>query len=139
MPIDSHVLTHSYPSRPSSDLRKMSEVYGDAGLGTGEAVDQLDTHGSLDSLVEDIPATADLLESQDDAPIIRLINGLIAEGARLGASDIHIEPSEAALRVRFRIDGVMREAVSLSSRIAPLLVSRVTVIAGGSEGPRGGE
>src|SRR5690606_39133441 len=109
--------------------RKLSEVYADAGLGTSEAVDQLDMHGSLDSLVEDIPATADLLESQDDAPIIRLINGLIAEGARLGASDIHIEPSEAALRVRFRVDGVMREAVSLSSRIAPLLVSRVKVMA----------
>ncbi|MGH8084931.1 MAG: type II secretion system ATPase GspE [Lysobacter sp.] len=109
--------------------RKLSEVYADAGLGTADAVDQLDMHGSLDSLVEDIPATADLLESQDDAPIIRLINGLIAEGARLGASDIHIEPSEAALRVRFRIDGVMREAVSLSSRIAPLLVSRVKVMA----------
>src|SRR5690606_6238713 len=61
--------------------RKLSEVYADAGLGTSEAVDQLDMHGSLDSLVEDIPATADLLESQDDAPIIRLINGLIAEGA----------------------------------------------------------
>ena len=84
--------------------RKLSEVYADAGLGTSDAVDQLDMHGSLDSLVEDIPATADLLENQDDAPIIRLINGLIAEGARLGASDIHIEPSEAALRVRFRVE-----------------------------------
>src|SRR3546814_13159958 len=63
----------------SSDLhgtfdRRLSEIYADAGIDTGDAVDQLDVHGSLDSLVEDIPATADLLESQDDAPIIRLIN-----------------------------------------------------------------
>ena len=109
--------------------RKLSEVYADAGLGGSEAVDQLDMHGSLDSLVDEIPATADLLESQDDAPIIRLINGIIAEGARLGASDIHVEPFESALRVRLRVDGVMREAASLPHRIAPLLVSRIKVMA----------
>src|SRR3546814_16785710 len=79
--------------------------------------------------LEDIPATADLLESQDDAPIIRLINGIIAEGARQGAYDIHIEPSEANLRVRLRVDGVMREAARLPGRIAPLLVSRVKEMA----------
>src|SRR3546814_14371183 len=89
----------------SSDLhgtfdRRLSEIYADAGIDTGDAVDQLDVHGSLDSLVEDIPATADLLESQDDAPIIRLINGIIAEGARQGDPDIQIEPSEATLRGR---------------------------------------
>jgi general secretion pathway protein E len=108
--------------------RTLSEIYADAGLGHAQ-VDDLDLPGNLDALVDDIPATADLLESQDDAPIIRLINGLIAEGARLGASDIHIEPFESALRVRFRVDGVMREALSLPSRIAPLLVSRVKVMA----------
>jgi general secretion pathway protein E len=86
-------------------------------------------HASLDSLVDDIPAAADLLESQDDAPIIRLINGLIAEAARVGASDVHIEPFESALVVRFRVDGVMREALRLPSRVAPLLVSRVKVMA----------
>src|SRR3546814_13546217 len=68
-------------------------------------------------------------ESQDDAPITRRINGIIAGGARQGASDIHIEPSEATLRVRLRVDGVMREAARLPGRIAPLLVSRVKVMA----------
>ena len=109
--------------------RTLSEVYADAGLDGAGTVDALDAHGSLDSLVEDLPATADLLEAQDDAPVIRLINGIIAEGARAGASDIHIEPFESALRVRLRVDGVMREAASLPSRIAPLLVSRVKVMA----------
>jgi general secretion pathway protein E len=109
--------------------RKLSEVYADADLGNAAGVDDLDLHGNLDALVEDIPATADLLESQDDAPIIRLINGLLAEAARLGASDVHIEPSDSRLRVRFRVDGVMREMLSLPSRIAPLLVSRVKVMA----------
>ena len=107
--------------------RRLADAYADSdGAAQAEA---LDSDGSLDSLIEDIPATADLLEDQDDAPVIRLINGLIAEGARLGASDIHIEPYDSVLRVRFRVDGVMREAASLPSRIAPLLVSRVKVMA----------
>ena len=111
--------------------RRLSETYADTGMGAGavEAADALALPGGLDALADDIPATADLLESQDDAPVIRLINGILAEGARLGASDVHIEPFESALRVRLRVDGVMREAASLPSRIAPLLVSRVKVMA----------
>ncbi|HLM52747.1 MAG TPA: type II secretion system ATPase GspE [Pseudoxanthomonas sp.] len=113
-------------ARPAFD-RKLAEVYADAAHGAG--MDELDLHASLDALVDDIPAAADLLESQDDAPIIRLINGLIAEAARVGASDVHIEPFESNLVVRLRVDGVMREALRLPSRIAPLLVSRVKVMA----------
>jgi general secretion pathway protein E len=109
--------------------RKLSELYADASLGQHAGVEDLDVHGNLDSLVDDIPAVADLLETQDDAPIIRLINGLIAEAARIGASDVHIEPFESALVVRFRVDGVMREALRVPNRIAPLLVSRVKVMA----------
>ena len=108
--------------------RRLSEIYADAGLGEA-AAEQFDLHGNLDSLIGDIPTTADLLESQGDAPVIRLINGLIAEAVRIGASDVHIESFESALRVRFRVDGVMREAVNLPARIAPLLVSRVKVMA----------
>jgi general secretion pathway protein E len=108
--------------------RRLSEQYAGASFDGAGAVDALDMHGSLDSLVDEIPAAADLLESQDDAPIIRLINGVLAEGVRIGASDIHVEPFESALRVRFRVDGVMREAVRLPSRIAPLIVSRIKVM-----------
>ncbi|MCD7098943.1 type II secretion system ATPase GspE [Stenotrophomonas sp. MMGLT7] len=115
-------------ARPLFD-RRLSEIYADAAMGNAAGVEQLDLHGNLDSLIEDIPSTADLLESQGDAPIIRLINGLIAEAARLGASDVHIESFESALRVRFRVDGVMREALNMPPRIAPLLVSRVKVMA----------
>ncbi|KLC06178.1 type II secretion system ATPase GspE [Xanthomonas perforans] len=108
--------------------RQVSEIYADAGLEQGVQVEALYLHGSLDSLIDDIP-TADLLDSQDDAPIIRLINGIIAEAARLGASDVHLESYESRLRVRLRVDGVMREAATLPGRIAPLLVSRVKVMA----------
>ena len=107
--------------------RRLADVYR-GGDGAAE-VEALDGQGGLESLIDDIPPAADLLETQDDAPVIRLINGLIAEGARLGASDIHLEPYDTALRVRFRVDGVMREAATLPSRIAPLLVSRVKVMA----------
>ena len=111
--------------------RRLSEAYADAAMGAGAvaAADALGLPGGIDALADDIPATADLLENQDDAPVIRLINGILAEGARLGASDIHVEPSESALRVRLRVDGVMREAARLPGRIAPLLVSRVKVMA----------
>ena len=109
--------------------RKFSEVYAGAGLASASSADSLNLEGGLNSLLEDIPAAADLLDPQDDAPIIRLINGLIAEAVRLGASDIHIEPFEHALIVRLRIDGVLREVLSLSPRIAAMLVSRVKVMA----------
>ncbi|HMP62789.1 MAG TPA: hypothetical protein PKA17_06865, partial [Phenylobacterium sp.] len=61
--------------------RRLSETYAGDGLGD-RAAEDLDMPGGLDSLAEEIPAAADLLDSQDDAPIIRLINGVIAEAIR---------------------------------------------------------
>ncbi|MBI1407007.1 MAG: type II secretion system protein GspE [Caulobacter sp.] len=108
--------------------RRFSEVYAGEGLAASSA-DSVEMAGGLDGLLDDLPATADLLDPQDEAPVIRLINGLIAEAARLGASDIHVEPYEQSVTVRFRIDGVLREMLSLPQRIAPLLVSRIKVMA----------
>ncbi|WP_374467840.1 type II secretion system ATPase GspE [Phenylobacterium sp.] len=107
--------------------RRLSEAY--AGEGLGAPADDLDLPAGLDSLADELPAAADLLDAQDDAPIIRLINGVIAEAVRQGASDVHIEPFEQALVVRLRVDGVLKEVLSLAPRIAPLLVSRVKVMA----------
>lgn len=112
-------------SRSAFD-RQLSEAY--AGEGLASASGAGDLHG-LDSLADDIPAAADLLDSQDDAPIIRLINGLIAEAVRQGASDIHLEPYESTLIVRLRVDGVLREVLTLPPRTAPLIVSRIKVMA----------
>ncbi|MCK5911364.1 MAG: Flp pilus assembly complex ATPase component TadA, partial [Caulobacter sp.] len=109
--------------------RTFSQAYAGAGLASASSADSLDLEGGLGLLLDDMPTAADLLDPQDDAPIIRLINGLIAEAVRLGASDIHIEPFEQALVVRLRIDGVLREVLSLSPRIAAMLVSRVKVMA----------
>jgi general secretion pathway protein E len=108
--------------------RRLSEVYAGDHLNAADG-DHLDMPSGLDSLIDDIPAAADLLDTADDAPVIRLINGIIAEAVRAGASDIHLEPFETALTVRMRVDGVLREALSLNPRITPLLVSRIKVMA----------
>jgi general secretion pathway protein E len=102
-------------ARDSSAARQMVEDMGD----------ELD----LASLAESVPETEDLLEQEDDAPIIRLINALLAEAIRENASDIHIETFEKDLVVRFRVDGVMREVVRPKRQLAPLLVSRIKVMA----------
>ncbi len=83
----------------------------------------------LDALADSAGATADLLDSQDDAPVIRLINGLISEAINQSASDIHIEPYEHAVVVRLRIDGVLREILQAPSRVQSRLVSRIKVMA----------
>ena len=83
----------------------------------------------LDPLTLGLPTAEDLLDSADDAPAIRLINGLIAEGLRQGVSDIHIEPYESALVVRMRVDGVLQEKLRMPPHVAPVLVSRIKVMA----------
>ena len=84
---------------------------------------------SLDILATDLPTADDLLDSADDAPAIRLINGIIADAARQGVSDIHIEPYETGLVVRMRIDGVLREVLRMPPHVAPVVVSRIKVMA----------
>ena len=83
----------------------------------------------LDLLAGDLPTAEDLLDTADDAPAIRLINGVIADAARNGVSDIHIEPYETGLVVRMRIDGVLRETLRMPPHVAPVVVSRIKVMA----------
>ncbi|CAM3446028.1 type II secretion system ATPase GspE [Parendozoicomonas haliclonae] len=83
----------------------------------------------LQSLAEELPDSEDLLEADDGAPIIRMINVMLAEAIRDGASDIHIETFENSLVIRFRIDGVLREILRPQRRLATLLVSRIKVMA----------
>lgn len=82
-----------------------------------------------DLLTADLPTAEDLLDSADDAPAIRLINGIIAEAVRQGVSDIHIEPYETGLVVRMRVDGVLQERLRMPPHVAPVVVSRIKVMA----------
>ncbi|MDX1804452.1 MAG: type II secretion system ATPase GspE [Alcanivorax sp.] len=97
----------------------------------GAAAEAADDLEGLDlaSLADSLPETADLLEQEDDAPIIRLINALLQEAIREDASDIHIETFERRLVVRMRVDGVLREVLTPKRELASLLVSRIKVMA----------
>ncbi|MDD7805228.1 MAG: type II secretion system ATPase GspE [Endozoicomonas sp. (ex Botrylloides leachii)] len=83
----------------------------------------------LSSLADAVPVTEDLMEQNDDAPVIRLINALLTEAIKEGASDIHIETFEHDLVVRIRVDGILREVLKLQRMLAALLVSRIKVMA----------
>ena len=83
----------------------------------------------LSSIADALPVTEDLMEQSDDAPVIRLINALLTEAIKEGASDIHIETFENNLTVRIRVDGMLREVLQLQRMLATLLVSRIKVMA----------
>lgn len=89
----------------------------------------LEDHPDLLSLADSVPEAEDLMDQEDDAPIVRLINALLSEAIRVGASDIHIEAFEKKLSVRLRVDGQLREIVQPRRELAPLLVSRIKVMA----------
>ena len=83
----------------------------------------------LSHVAKELAEPEDLLQSDDDAPIIRLINALFTEAIKENASDIHIEPYENRLVVRFRVDGILREILEPPRTIAPFLASRIKVMA----------
>lgn len=107
--------------------RLLSDNYAMDGQATAAAA--VGMGDELDLLAEGLPTAEDLLDTADDAPAIRLINGIIADAARNGVSDIHIEPYETGLVVRMRIDGVLRETLRMPPHVAPVVVSRIKVMA----------
>jgi len=98
---------------------------------SSEAQQLMEDIGSEDffTLAEELPGDEDLLEAEDDAPIIKLINAMLGEAIKEEASDIHIETFESSLIIRFRIDGVLREILKPQRKLAALLVSRIKVMA----------
>ena len=106
----------------------LREAY-EAGSGTTmDAMGGLEEEGDLAHLAQDIPEPSDLLESEDEAPVIRLINALLTQAVKENASDIHVEPFENRLVIRFRVDGVLREVLQTKRAVAPLIVSRIKVM-----------
>jgi len=107
----------------------LANCYGASQDAAQAVVQGLDQDIDLAHLAETLPQTSDLLDQQDDAPIIRLLNAVLSEAVRARASDIHLETFEQQLRVRMRIDGVMREVLKPPRELAALLVSRIKVMA----------
>ncbi len=100
--------------------------------GNNEAVqmaEDISADVDLSRLADEIPEAGDLMDAEDDAPIIRLINAILSQAVREQASDIHIETFEDRLSIRYRIDGVLTEVLSPKRMLAPLLVSRLKVMA----------
>ena len=94
-----------------------------------QVAEDLSSDVDLAQLVDEIPDLGDLVDAEDDAPIIRLINAILSQAVKEQASDIHIETFEDRLSVRYRIDGVLAEVLSPKRMLAPLLVSRLKVMA----------
>ena len=113
---------------PESQFDELLRRAYEAGSDAMQAVEGLDDTTDLAHLAQDLPEQADLLDSEDDAPIIRLINAVLTQAVKENASDIHIEPFENRLVIRFRVDGVLREVLQSRRAVAPLVVSRVKVM-----------
>ncbi len=109
-----HLLTQTYQASGSAAEQMAADI--------GDEID-------LSQMMEELPTTEDLLESDDDAPIIRLLNALLSEAIKQQASDIHFETFEETVLVRFRVDGILREVLRPQRVLAPLLVSRIKVMA----------
>ncbi len=77
---------------------------------------------------EDLAVVSEIRETADDAPVIKLVNSIIAQAVEDGASDIHFEPEGRDMRVRFRVDGVMNETANIPRRMVPGVVSRVKIM-----------
>jgi len=107
----------------------LAQSYSGSG-GTAAAVaEEVESDLDLSRLLQDIPEIEDLLEAEDDAPVIRMINALLTQAARDGASDIHIEPFESFSLVRFRVDGTLRDVVRPKRALHAALVSRIKIMA----------
>ncbi|HZR36661.1 MAG TPA: type II secretion system ATPase GspE [Nevskia sp.] len=102
---------------------------GQTGASASLAEGLTEEQADLDSLSAALAEAQDLLETDDDAPIIKFINGLLVEAIKENASDIHIETFESRVTVRFRVDGVLREVLSPPRSLAPKIVSRVKIMA----------
>ncbi len=93
------------------------------------AADDLDAELDLSQLADDLQQKTDLLAGNDDAPVIRLINAILSQAVKEKVSDIHIEPYEDRVAVRFRVDGVLSEMLAPKPELASVLVSRLKVMA----------
>ena len=107
-------ISAAYAQGESSAATVMNEVQGEA---------------DLSRMMQELPAVEDLLETADDAPIIRMLNALLTQAARDGASDIHIEPYERNSSVRFRVDGSLRDVVQAPRALHAALISRLKIMA----------
>lgn len=94
-----------------------------------EVAEELDSQ-NLEQLADEAAASNDLLDVVNRPPVIRLVNDILFRALQLRASDIHVHPYEAKIQIRYRIDGILYDTLSLNKNVLPLIVSRIKVMAG---------
>ena len=108
---------------------RIAAAYAGGESSAAAVVGEVESAVDLSRLLQDLPAVEDLLEAANDAPIIRMLNALLTQAAKDGASDIHIEPYERSSSVRFRVDGTLREVVQPNRALHAALISRLKIMA----------
>jgi len=94
-----------------------------------EVAEELDSQ-NLDQLVDEVTASDDLLDVVNRPPVIRLVNDILFRALQLRASDVHVHPYETKTQIRYRVDGILYDVLSLNRNILPLIISRIKVMAG---------
>ena len=108
--------------------KMLASIYSGRKNSSESVMEDIRDFVDMESAAAELEDTGDLLDSEDDAPIIRLLNAILAESLKEKASDIHIEPYEKESLVRFRLDGVLSTVLKPSVQITPLLISRIKVM-----------
>jgi general secretion pathway protein E len=109
--------------------QRISAAYAQGESSAATVMNEVQGEADFSRMMQELPAVEDLLETADDAPIIRMLNALLTQAARDGASDIHIEPYERNSSVRFRVDGTLREVVQAHRALHAALISRLKIMA----------
>ncbi len=94
-----------------------------------EVAEELDSQ-NLDQLIDEVGTSDDLLDMVNRPPVIRLVNDILFRALQLRASDIHVHPYEAKIQIRYRIDGILYDVLSLNRNVLPLIISRIKVMSG---------
>jgi general secretion pathway protein E len=113
---------------PEAEYKKLIQKLYQQQQALSDDVINFDNQPGLAEIADDLGEPDDLLESNDDAPIIRLINAMLSDAVKVNASDIHIEPFEDRVSVRYRIDGTLQEVIAPPKAIAPLISSRIKIM-----------
>lgn len=115
--------------KPEQIDNTLNEYYENLQVNISSIAEDVEQHVNLNRLIEELPVNEDILDAHNDAPVIKLLNALLSEAVQMNASDIHFEVFKNEFVVRFRVDGVLHEALKPPKNISLLLISRIKVLA----------
>ena len=116
--------------KPSEEVMEaIHSTYSQGDLDASQVLDEVEDTVDLSRLLQEMPVSMDLLETNDDAPVIRMINSILKQAIHAQASDIHLEAFERKSVVRFRVDGNLRDIVDMRRDLHAALVSRIKIMA----------